>query len=476
MNTIINKNKQKFYLFITFYPALFLLGLTIENVCSTNLLLPSVIFLLFYFNIVVSSIKNNGGLSLYSFYLYTSFFFIYSKIFFAVIGYTSFLVDDWPVYYQYEKDSGLILLIISFTSQFVLHVYITVKHQTKKLSMDKIIHNEKLQNVALFFFCLSFPFILVKEIVAFKYLKNFGYLFLYSGKFSVDYPVWTKGSGTIFYLSFLFLLVSRPSKMIFKITSALFIGYLFIDALKGGRASFVCGAASILYFYNKFYPGKIKIHQLILVFALLMSVALFIGQTRDTRNAKNIQIDAKTVVNFFNSQNVSIAVPLSIIEWKEKIKEYRRYPFIFTELFTPIYNLKYPELSTPSIERIKSKNEMEGIVSYIYSPKMYLKGWGLGVAFLAEAYDFCGLIGIIFWSFVLGFLIQTTERKMTQKNTYILIAWFVVNSILFLPRGHFFAFVTSAYKYCIFAVVLCSIIDLFFYPKKIHLNKKQRKG
>lgn len=469
-----NKNRQKFYFFITFYPALFLLGLTIENICSTNLLLPSVIFLLFYFNIVVSSIKNNGGLSLYSFYLYTSFFFIYSKIFFSVIGYTSFLVDDWPVYYKYSKDSGLILLIISFISQFVLHIYMTVRTSNKKTvnEMNKLSHNEKLQNVALFFFCLSFPFILVKEIVAFEYLKNFGYLFLYSGKFSIDYPVWTKGSGTIFYLSFLFLLVSRPSKMIFKITSSFFIGYLFIDALKGGRASFVCGAASILYFYNKFYPREIKIRQLFLVFALLMSVALFIGQTRDTRNTTNIQIDAKTIVNFFNSQNVSIAVPLSVIEWKEKIKEYKHYPFIFTELFTPIYNLKYTDMSTPNIERIKSKNEMEGIVSYIYSSKMYLKGWGLGAAFLAEAYDFCGLIGIVFWSFVLGFVIQTTEQKITQKNTYIFIAWFVVNSILFLPRGHFFAFVTSAYKYCIFAVFICTLIGIFFYPKKIQLNKK----
>ena len=41
---------------------------------------------------------------------------------------------------------------------------------------------------------------------------------------------------------------------------------------------------------------------------------------------------------------------------------------------------------------------------YNLSPSTYLKGGGLGGAFLGEAYDCGGFFGIIFWSIVISFV------------------------------------------------------------------------
>lgn len=438
-------------------------------------------FSIFYTITVIHAIVQYGAFSLYSLYLYTSFFFIYSKIFFTALGLVDFLYVDFPGKHQFSKTTGIIFIAGSFISFYLLDIYYYIQRQKviKNIQLIdshkyRLIHNKNLQDLGLCIMLITFPIILYKLYIQIQIIKAEGYLGLYTGVLDkIQYPIWTKGSGTLFYLGFLFVLISYPSKRKFICSATLFILFNLTNALKGGRGGFISSVLAIIYFYQQFYGVRITIKKLFVPALILCIFSAVIGELRMNNENNSSKNMVSLLQNFIMGQNTSIGSPLAIIEFKSEQNQFRKYPYIYSILLAPFYNIISPDTANvPSLERLYVRNEMESICTYIYSQQMYLSGFGIGASFSGEMFDHFGFMGIIFWTLMLGSLIISVERMKYKSNWFLLCAWFTVCSIILLPRSHFFDFVYSGYCYFIFAWLFIMILNFFIFPKKIMLKKR----
>jgi oligosaccharide repeat unit polymerase len=397
-------------------------------------------FLLFYCITVVKSIYLFGFLSLYSIYLYAGAFFIYSRFFFDLIGYKSFLyVSIFGVVRNFKNNTGFILICICFLSHYVMDMIYIFSVFRKRRIIKEIKHNNIVQSIGLVVMFVVFPVILYKFYIQFMYIRSHGYEVLYNGNMleNVSMPVWTFGSVSLFTFGYLLVLVSRPSKRFFLLSSVLYLGAMLFDSLKGQRSVFLTSVITVIFFYRKLYPGKkISLKLIVSLFLLLVSFSVFITTLRS--NTKLSRMDVKTLVfGLFYSQGVSIVLPLIIIEDGDTLK-YHSYPFIFSPLFYRYYQTVYPTTAWQSVIKLKRYNGLHDIASYKWTPKGYLNGNGLGSAFLAEMYDCGGILGIIFWSAVAALVFNFIERFLLKNIVCVVMFWFLIKSITYLPRNRFF--------------------------------------
>lgn len=430
-------------------------------------------FTVFYAFITVKAMIRYGILNLYSIYLYTSFFFIYSKFFFTLIGYSNFLLVEFPGRYLFSNETGIILFASVFISHFLMDIMYSFLYRRVLSESRKIKHNERLQNLGLIIMAVSFFPLMYKLYMQLQVVRTVRYVAIYMGALSdIKYPAWTAGSGTFFYAGFLLVLMSCPTIKIYLCSAALFFVFLFSGSMQGGRGGLLAGTVALLYFFQFFSQRKISFAKIGIIFAFLVLIAMFLGQTRSGTKSHLPLSDG--MIRFLEGQSVSVASPLAIIERKDEQARYRKYPYIFSILFTPYYNLVSPETkNVPSVNRVFTRNEIESIITYIYSPYMFLHGFGVGSTFLGEMYDFGGILGVIFWTIILCRLICWIQRKSLQKNRNLLMSWFVVSCLPLLPRDHFFTFITASFRYIIFIFLILVFINTLAYPKRIRVEVKK---
>ncbi|MCI6480672.1 MAG: O-antigen polysaccharide polymerase Wzy family protein [Spirochaetia bacterium] len=465
-----------FYFYVVSMPALVFLGVVLGFWTQPYSFIPACFcFIIFYFSTVIRAIKNYGLFSLYAIYLYTSFFFIYSRLFFSLFGIIDFLYVDFPGHYYFSEKTGIVFIIGSFISFYLLDIFYCIKRYEyeKKVATfytTHLIYSSSIERLGICLMLLSFLPISYKLYLEFQVIKDVGYVAMYTGALdNLVYPVWTRGSGTIFYVGFLLLIMSYPRKSLYIFGSLFFTLFRIFDALKGGRGALIVSILAIIFFYQQFYGVRINFKKFFLLALLLSLFASFTGTYRTTKNTQGT-LSFKQLGNFFINQSISVGSPLAVIEFRDEQEEFRQYPYIFSVLMAPYYNLVSPETArTPSIERLYTRNEMESISTYIYSEETYLAGFGIGASFLGEMFDCFGFGGISFWSFMLGYLLLLVDKMKYKSRFYIPFVWFVVCSVIFLPRGHFFDFIYSGYFYFILIEFLCFLISFLCFPKKIFI-------
>lgn len=471
--------KQSLYSYIVFMPLLFMWGLVFGYFSSPYSFVPlCASFTVFFAITVLRAIKRYGFFSLYCLYLYTAFFFMYSKLFFHALGIVDFRYVEFPGKYYFSETTGIIFIVSSFISFYVLDIFMFLLSSKRRLHnmARRVSHHRRLQNIGLFCMTVSFPVILYKMYLQLQVIKQTGYVAIYTGALgNLRYPWWTAGSGTLFYMGFLLLLMSFPKKSAFIFGVFLFLFFSLVDALKGRRGDFMASVFASLYFFQSLYGMRLTAKKILpLVFVLFMFAAVM-GRAREETGGGNqfSKITGTLLTKFIMGQNVSIGVPLGVIEFSQEQKEFRAYPYIFSPLLSPLYDIISPQTgAVPSIERLHVRNEMEGIITYIYSPSIYAAGYGIGAALLGEMIDCVGLFGIVFWSCMLGFLILTAEGMLYKSNWFLLWAWFIVCAVIMMPRAHFFAFVVGGYRYFFLIAVFVVCINTLFFPKKLHVSRR----
>ncbi|GHU04980.1 hypothetical protein FACS1894147_10650 [Spirochaetia bacterium] len=303
-----------------------------------------------------------------------------------------------------------------------------------------------------------------------EYVTAHGYLSLYTGEMleNLNFPLWTRGSGTIILVGYLLFLYSFPKRKTFIKISGVFLFSLFFESLMGGRAGFISGILAILYFYIRFYKVMLKIKYIIIVFSIIIIFSIWISFKRQGINTYSILTD--TLIEFIHGQSVSIMIPFEVIEEFGRFKNHP-YPFIFQPIFKWGYDIFYH--GAPFSKTVLEKyNDMAAIVGHSMDPFVYnTKGLSVGSAVLGEMYDCGGFFGVIFWSAFLAVFIKAVEKNILLKNSYIPFLWFVINGIILAPRAQMFGFVYQLwYVFCGF--ILIYFINFIFYPKKMNINYK----
>ena len=309
---------------------------------------------------------------------------------------------------------GFIIGILSETRE---KLHSEIKLKTNKIYTD----------FGMFLFFISVPGLAYKMFLQMKIILQAGYEAYYTGILkSVEYPWFTKGSGTIMTIGFLIFLISIPTKKKFLTVSSIYLMVKLLDSFKGARAIFLTQLLFIMWYYTKVYGIKIKMQTMAKLIGFIM---IFSQILVSIRSKKIFSLDLiNGIYNFLFSQGVSYLVLGYTIDLNSKIIGLGNYPYIFQGIFG---------IKPQSIDTLNSTNSLADRLTYALDPKAYLKGEGIGSNYIAEMYDL-GYWWIIIISIILGIIIIKYEKIFVKNRFFLLTSYYFIPNLFYMPRGSFF--------------------------------------
>jgi hypothetical protein len=211
-------------------PMIFIFSLLLSNFIYGKINFTPIImaFVFFYCITLIKAVFLFGYLSLYTLFLATNIFFIYGKLIVHLIGRESFLRFTWPVIFTVSEKTGLTFICIAFLSHYIMDIVFVKNYRPAK---NMLVHYPKMGRFGLVMMLCAFPFILLKLMLIYRFVRENGYLSIYNGELSeLTFPFWMSGSGTLFILGYFFVLFSYPDKKVYIISSSLFLIYSLADS------------------------------------------------------------------------------------------------------------------------------------------------------------------------------------------------------------------------------------------------------
>ena len=377
-----------------------------------------------FFNLIliIRSYRNNGILSIYSLFISFCLFFLYARIFFDLIGYRPLTYYNFGkritwnenVIYQFLHYSFIFLIAIDFS------YYIS---KPKKIANKKFIENKSSKRVTYFFFFFFLLIFSYKCYLDIQAIHSMGYTAIIS-EIRINYPFWTKASGTLFYISFYMLLMHKLSK---KETIIIFFLYAIVSALsglKGARAAFFLPIVFSLFYLSKKQYIKITISKLTMLVCLAI-VFIFIITFSRGESLDHIKSFKDIFYYVFYNQTQTFNLPIFYLEHKHFCQENRSIPYIFSDTLH-IYNSFF---STGS--------------NVIHKFTGLPNGMGLGESLFLELLDLHFIYSIIFCLYI-GYIIKFVECNFFRNRTLLPIFCCFVSSAFYMPRNTMFSFLDSS--------------------------------
>ena len=440
-------------------PIIFLISLLFFVVLNNNIYSLLTGFLCIYLFTVFYAIRYSGIISLYSLFLYTSTFFLYDAFWFTLFDENkNFLKQTFPKRYFIDDEIGIKFLICSILLTYIMHISYFLAYKKRKSFTPIVKHDLAFEKAGILIMLIFLFPSLVKLYIQLMYIKKFGYLALFAGDLSdIKYPIWTTGANLIFITGFSIFVAANPSKKKFIIYSIIFFLLMAFNGAKGQRGILIAPLVALLYWFTQKYNVKIKIGTLILIFVLIVGITYSLGTIRNSygeknkTNTTNINV-IDLISNVLYTQTTSRAVPMIIIEGE---LPYHNYPFIFSPLLTYLTRFIYPSKGQDEVS-LQKYNDISSITLFSVSPSAYYKGKGYGGAFLAEAYDCGGYIGIVFWGIILSVFIAFCDySKLNINNNYLPFLFLFLLNFAMLPRNRLFTlFDTHLPKLFILVIIL----------------------
>lgn len=440
----------------------------------TNSLNPLMIgFLSIYAITVLFTVLYFGWISLYSIFLYTSAFFIYDCFIFTLTGRYNFLKQTFPTTYTLPDDVGRTFIAVCFVCVYVMHLtYCLCKKSKIKRKMNTETRPDFVRCGKIIMLVFLIP-LLVKIYIQVSYVRAHGYASMYAeeGEMDSQFPFWVNGAFTFFISGFVLFLSGKPDKKDLIRWSAFYFVVFSLSSLRGLRGPIMSLLLFLLCLLVKKFHLKIKIRHLFLLLIIIIAFAYSLDNLRKSyggnQSAQKAKIDIGGVVEYvLYSQTTTRAVPLLIINGDI---EYHPYPFIFTSITLPVSKKIWPEKNRTEISG-KKYNIIGRTLVYNISKKAYLRGLGYGGAFIGEAYDCGGFIGLIFWSVILAYICAFLDFSDFMLSSKILpfVFLFLIDFGM-LPRASLFK-VFTRYYYLIFIYFIVLILNSKKYVLKLPIK------
>lgn len=454
-------------LYIVGIPTLYLLSLFFSEFGAT--LRPMLIgFTITFFITVIYAVKEYGFLSLYSIFLYTSVFFTYTRVFIQSIFPESefnFLEYTYPAKIIFSNKEGFIFLTAAFLETYIMHVvYCLSKKKITYTQSNEMKQCSRYIKAGTLMMIIFFIPVLTKIIIELRYIMAYGYSSVFLGyRDKIAYPIWVSGATAFFTAGYYVFLAGNPNKKQFLKISILYGIVSALGALRGQRAGLISFLIISLYWYTKRNNVKIKARRVIGFGVVLMLLIVGLNLLRNSygTNESIQKITFQQALTKIVEQSGSSVVPMFIIRGN---LEYHDYPFVFSPLLTPVNSLLYR--NTQSVISVQRTNDISDVITYNVNSSLYLNGGGIGSAFLGEAYDCGGFLGVIFWSAILAFFIRFCDNKsINVKSRYVPILYAVLINIPLMPRGRLFGF-TGSYLPLLIAYFIMFMLGLTVIKQK----------
>lgn len=430
--------------------------------CTTNNIYPMLLaYTITYFWTLIYAIRRFGFFSLYCIFMYASMFFIYSVFFAeALLPYEGFdfMSERWPFLLKFDLDVGIKFIVASFIETYMLHIFYCISSRKKRKQIARRKKEPLFEKIGICMMaCFAIP-ALTKTILQVRYVLQYGYTSIFTDGFSnINYPIWVSGAYVGLSTGYCLFLAGNPSKDKFKLITFIYVGFNILNALKGQRGPVISLIIVCVYWYIKKYDVKKSLKRILIiglvVIALIVGIGTFRGNSDELRdNSIDVNTKMENVVDLLLEQSRSRVVPMVVMEGD---LQYRNYPFVFSPLLSPYYSLEYGNGQTEEIAQ--NTNDISNVIMYHLSKTFYLQGFGYGGAFLAEAYDFGGYIGVGVFSVLLALFLSFCDgSNLNVRCYYVPILFQLILNIPMLPRNRVFGFMNN------FLVIVFTYLILAF--------------
>ncbi len=476
----IKRKKDYFSLTIAFFCVSVMCG-EVLYIANNNIISLTTGFIIGYIAIFLRQLLIGNLYSLYSFYLITSAFFMYDKFIVGPIlgkGVMSINFAGRYVFPDWVGETFVFIAAVSVLTIDILYTIYNVKSnyligtsgEKSIYDSDSFIRTDnfyfKLGLIIMGCFIVPLVYKIILQVQHQKSFANYAIANFTGQEDNTQYPWWTKGSGTFFYIGFLLFVYSFPTVKKAKYGYFLFFVMMLVTALKGGRAFFFTYILTLPLLYKKLYNKKLSKSALVLLAVLCICAAILLDNFRSNVSGK---LESDFLLEFLDGQTTTMGVPYVYIENHGDLP-YKHFPFIFNYLLNPIRS-KFISFGNNASDILKQSNNYGGIALYMLNPDAQAMGGGLGLNFLTEAYDCFGYFGVFFWSVILAIIIKSIDcMKYTSKNRKLLVFTILIYQyILFLPRHSFFG-ITDHIKYVIMFYILYLFLECRKYIGKIRLK------
>jgi oligosaccharide repeat unit polymerase len=410
--------------------------------------------LLFFIWCFISMYKRLKLTSLYFLFLFSFGLFILSRIFLDILGLCKFEYANmfFDTYFSLETQKNLLgyILFILISVNFGALNFIKSGNNKNEI-LDIIQPNKSVGKIGIFLFILIFPIILAKNYIQFSFVLAHGYLSIFSGEMDkINYPLYMTGASSIFDISIMLILVSKPNKKLFLIVAIFYLFVQLINSFTGGRGRFILSILFIIWYYYKVYDLKIKIRSIVY---FLIFIILFSQTISALRSNQDISLNKNPLYSFFYEQGTSILVLGHMVNSKDK--------FVNTGAPYILAGLNF-NTGSNTIKHLKETNSLASELTYFLSPQSYLNGYGIGSSFLGELYDL-GILGTLIITCLLGGFIVWFDANIMNKPSLFFFSMLIVQQILWMPRGS----LLPEYKRIIVFLIAFLILQVLKKKKKI---------
>lgn len=424
-----------FFVMISFF-------LCLGNSARDCFFISEIFYIFFFLFLIIRSIKRNGLVNVYTFFLFFSVFFMFSRFAFDVFGFTDVLEITFPSRYMIKPKSGIILIGLCFFVYLIID-FSYYCARSRLIKQKEIYVSDKVYKILFVFLLITLPLILYKNYLRFQYVQSVGYINYTLNQDDIDLPVYLKGVGWIFNVLFWALIICSSNIRKTKFLWGLYWAVSLLDSLKGNRAAFAINFVIGIYFIIKTSNVNPKRIILILTFVFIGFIAFYLAATNLREGKKNGDINffQDIVVSLFYAQSVSLNIPLLYIDFISQAQNSHLIPFIFGDYLK--FGLGMPVNDVGTFLR-----------QVLYTPK----GFGLGYAVLVEIFDL-GFFALPFCAF-LGWFIKFIDKNFFRNQWLIGFFCLFFMSIIYMPRHIFFDFLSpirvSWISFGLFSIVFLS--------------------
>ncbi|UNC93563.1 O-antigen polysaccharide polymerase Wzy [Candidatus Contubernalis alkaliaceticus] len=397
-----------------------------------------VMFVVIYIYVV----KKSGPLGTYSIFLATSFIFLYSRIVLDIFKLLKF--EESVLFSRIVLNDLTVIIVIECLLFSLLFSFLAFLMFFRKSGWEKKIStNTSLEKISMWILFILAPLVILDASLKIYFVSQYGYLSLFDGLF-VQNPVYRLlgyVSRSYIYLFYVFL-SSHPTKANFKKTAGLFILITLLDMLAGKRGEAMILLLIVLWYNFNFYNGKIKLNQIILAIG---SVVVFSQLTLMLRSGFSNISFLDGFLSFFELNGMSIYVLGYVVELRGLFVN-EGLPYFLS----PIYDLFLRILGNSAVfyqgntlELLESTNYLGRQLTYFINPGAYLNGHGTGTSYIAEFYDFGGLVGVAGLSFLVIVFVLNLENMMHKNRFYFMVFLAVLYRFIYMPRDSLLRFLSD---------------------------------
>ncbi|MBT2694468.1 O-antigen polysaccharide polymerase Wzy family protein [Bacillus sp. ISL-55] len=369
------------------------------------------------------------------------------------------------------------LLMGSWFSERIKIQFVFSKNASQTENYDMKIAIRKISSILFF---ITYLGALINNIYKIIFIKNTSYLSYYTNYSGISIlEIMSAINDVVFFL----YLATMPPKKKTSIYLILFLVGKLMTILTGARSAAVISVLIVIFYmyFREINKNKLNLNEkwftkkMILSGIAIMPIAIVVLKLVSIIRAGQAISNTSfwdLFVSFFQTQGGSVHLISHAMEYKDKFPSTN-----ISYVFGPVINLLKSNtlteifFTTPfyggnTESAALFGNSFSKTISYLIMPYNYYGGMGMGSSYIAELMTDFGIIGVIVFNILLGFIFNRYSILQEYKVWKFAILLLILNSLFAISRASTLDWVVLIFKdTTIISIGLVYALSYFLYKR-----------